>query len=50
METRSTVNSTIERHGIESIPDCDRTASILDFMRIDPLLSATIGKAPEFDS
>jgi purine-cytosine permease-like protein len=40
----------IERHGIESIPDKDRTATIFDFMRIEwggsnSLATAVLGAA-----
>jgi purine-cytosine permease-like protein len=47
----STVNSTLERHGIESIPDRDRTATIFDFMRIEwgssnSLPTAVLGAFP----
>lgn len=47
----STANSALERHGIESIPDCDRTATILDFMRIEwgssnSLPTAVLGAFP----
>lgn len=41
----------MERHGIESIPDCDRTASIGDFLRIawggsNSLATAVLGAFP----
>lgn len=41
----------IEQHGIEPIPDCDRTATILDFMRIEwaglnSLATAVLGAFP----
>src|ERR1700694_4011608 len=41
----------IERHGIESIPDKDRTATIFDFMRIEwggsnSLATAVLGAFP----
>jgi purine-cytosine permease-like protein len=41
----------VEQHGIESIPDCDRTATIFDFMRIEwgglnSLATAVLGAFP----
>ncbi len=44
-------SSSIERHGIESIPDADRTASIFDFFRIawggsNSLATAVLGAFP----
>src|ERR1700689_94723 len=43
--------STVERHGIESIPDADRNASIFDFARIcwggaNSLATAVLGAFP----
>jgi purine-cytosine permease-like protein len=43
--------TTVERHGIESIPDADRSASILDFARIcwgggNSLATAVLGAFP----
>ncbi len=45
------MNEVIERHGIESIPDADRTASIFDFLRIEwggsnSLATAVLGAFP----
>jgi purine-cytosine permease-like protein len=45
------VNRELERHGIESIPDEDRTATILDFLRIEwggsnSLATAVLGAFP----
>ena len=45
------MGGTLEQHGIESIPDCDRTATILDFMRIEwaglnSLATAVLGAFP----
>jgi purine-cytosine permease-like protein len=41
----------VEQHGIESIPDCDRTATLFDFMRIEwgglnSLATAVLGAFP----
>jgi purine-cytosine permease-like protein len=41
----------MEKHGIESIPDCDRNASLIDFMRIEwgglnSLATAVLGAFP----
>ena len=46
-----TPTAEIERHGIESIPDADRTATIFDFMRIawggsNSLATAVLGAFP----
>ena len=45
------MSGALEQHGIESIPDCDRTARILDFMRIEwaglnSLATAVLGAFP----
>ena len=45
------VNTAIERHGIESIPDQDRSATVFDFLRIawgggNSLPTAVLGAFP----
>jgi purine-cytosine permease-like protein len=45
------VTSAVEQHGIESIPDADRTATLLDFLRIawgglNSLATAVLGAFP----
>jgi purine-cytosine permease-like protein len=50
-KSRASVSEVIERHGIESIPDGDRTASIFDFLRIEwggsnSLATAVLGAFP----